>query len=290
MPARGRSHFITAGPQPDPCAGLPVEHGPYAEGVGSWVPQDKHRLLTDYLYATRKAWAKPAWTHRVLLDPFCAAGRVQVRGEPFTRDGGVVAAWREAVAGGFAFTSVMVGDIDASRAQACAQRLRALGAPVQAYGGPARDTLPRMVAAVPRGALCLAYIDPYNLELLSFDLFQALAPLRVDIAAHFSVMDLHRNAELEFDPARDRFEGTAPGWRTDPAILAASRGNVPLRFFQRWQSMVQGLGFGCSQEMPLVRNDDGAPLYRLVFFAKHDLPLRVWGDVARGGGAQPRLL
>jgi hypothetical protein len=45
---------------------------------------------------------------------------------------------------------------------------------------------------------------------------------------------------------------------------------------------VLGLGFKHSKEMPLVHNNDNHPIYRLVFFARHELPLRVWGDVARG--------
>lgn len=34
--------------------------------------------------------------------------------------------------------------------------------------------------------------------------------------------------------------------------------------------------------MPLVPNDANHPIYRLVFFARHDLATRIWGDVARG--------
>ena len=286
---RKRSHFLDGGAQPDPCPSLPIELGPQGLGVGSWVPGDKHRLLAEYLFATRRAWASSAWPQRVLIDPFCAAGRIQVQGEPFTRDGGAAVAWRESVEGGFPFTHVLVGDLDGERARACAARLQALGAPVECFEGPASKTVPQMVSQVPRDALCMAYVDPYNLELLTFDLFEQLARLRVDIAAHFSVMDLTRNVEAEFDPLRNRFEGTAPGWSIHPPILAASKRNVALQFFQYWQAKVQELGFTCSTEKPLVRNNDNAPLYRLVFFAKHQLPLRVWGDVARGGDKQMGL-
>ena len=71
---------------PDPCPTLIVERGPHDEGVGSWVPEQKHRLVQEYLTASRHAWKK--WANRILIDPFAGPGRIQVKGEPFTRDGG----------------------------------------------------------------------------------------------------------------------------------------------------------------------------------------------------------
>lgn len=284
-----RSYFLTAGPQADPLPNLLVERGPQDKGVGAWVPEDKHRMLAEYLYATRNAWRSPVWRHRVYIDPFCGPGRIQVRDEQITRDGGAVVAWRESQQAGVPFTLMLVGDLNPERASAASARLKALGAPVRAFVGPASETILQMVAAVPRrDCLCLAYLDPYNLELLTFELFQALAGLRVDIAAHFSTMDLLRNAAMEFDPARDRFEGTAPGWRTDPEICRLSLASVPAKFFEYWERLVRGLGFTSSQAMPLIRNDEGRGIYRLVFFAKHGLPLRVWADVAKD--AQQSLL
>lgn len=265
--------------EPDPFPALPIERGPKEKGVGAWVPQDKHRLLCDYLHASRYAWKK--WPQHVFIDPFCGPGRIQVEGESFTRDGGAVMAWR-AIAAEAPFSQMLVGDLNPQRASACEQRLRARGAAATAFAGPATETIHRMVQQVPGNALCMAYIDPYNLELLSFSIIQALAALKVDLAINFSTMDLQRNVEFEFDPDRARFDDTAPGWRTDPAIRAASKKNVKLGFFNYWCGLVQSLGFQHSREMPLVLNDQGHPIYRIVFFARHDLPTRIWGDVARG--------
>lgn len=264
---------------PDPCPELVIERGPKDEGVGSWVPEQKHRLLFEYLHATRYAWKR--WPIRVFIDPFAGPGRVQVKGETFTRDGSAVCAWR-ALADSAPFTNVFVGDLSSERAMACKARLESLGANVTSVVGQAIETVPKMVQAVPQGALCMALIDPYNLELLSFDLFRELAKLKVDLAVNFSTMDLQRNAELEFDPDRARFDAAAPGWRCHPPVLAASKSNVKGAFFKYWCELVLGLGFSHSREMPLVHNDQGHPIYRMVFFARHDLPNRIWGDVARG--------
>ena len=97
---------------PDPYPELPVERGPHGRGVGRWVVDEKHRYLARYLDATREAQKK--FKQRVLIDPFCGPGRIQVEGEDFTRDGGSIAAYRQSVRSGAPFTKLLVGDIDAN--------------------------------------------------------------------------------------------------------------------------------------------------------------------------------
>jgi three-Cys-motif partner protein len=265
---------------PDPCPTLAVERGPTGRGVGSWVPFEKHRLISEYLKYTRHAWKN--WPNRVFIDPFSGPGRIQVAGESFTRDGGALVAWR-ALAADAPFTQMFVGDLVSDRATACEARLKALGASARAFPGAAEETVKAMVAAVPAGSLCMVYIDPYNLELLSFSSIKALAALRkVDLAINFCTMDLQRNVELEFDVTRARFDHAAPGWRQHQPILNASKQNVKMEFFRYWCELVRGLGFEHSQQMPLIRNDAGHGIYRIVFFARHALPKRIWSGVAKG--------
>lgn len=268
----------------DPCPDLAVERGAEGKGVGSWVPNHKHRLLAEYLMATSHAWKK--WPSRVFVDPFAGPGRIQVAGENITRDGGSLVAWRKLAEKNAPFTKMLVGDLVEERARACERRLQGLGAPVISYAGPAVQTVKDMVRAVPHGSLTMAFVDPYNLELLAFSIIEELAKLKVDLAINFSSMDLQRNVELEFDPERARFDDVAPGWRRDPAVQAASKQNLKIAFFNYWCGLVQGLGFTYSKEMPLITNNMGHGIYRMVFFARHDLPTRIWSDVARGPNRQ----
>lgn len=264
---------------PDALPDLVVERGPSDQGVGWWVPEVKHTTLAKYISATRKAQAK--FPKRVFIDPFCGPGRLQVKGESFTRAGGSVVAWQQSVDSDCPFTSVLVGDLKPERAGACEERLRALGAPVRKFEGPATATTPEMIEHVPANALCLAYIDPYNLEFLSFSIIQALAKLKhIDFAVHFSLMDLTRNVDMELDPARDRFSGANPGWR-DRLPAHISKANLAAWFFEDWMTQVKKLGFQISHAMPLVE-DSGRALYRLVFFSRHAFPDKIWGDIAKG--------
>lgn len=264
---------------PDPCPGLTVERGPDDKGVGAWVPGEKHRLLRYFIHASR--YARRQWPNRGFIDPFCGPGRIQLVDESFTRPGGAIVAY-EASAKDAPFNNVFVGDLNGDRAQACERRLRAIGATARSFSGPAKETVTAMVSSLPNRTLCMAYVDPYNLEELSFSIIQQLAKVRkMDLAVNFSTMDLQRNVELEFDPQRARFDDVAPGWRKYPPILAASRPNVKLAFFSYWCDLVRKLGFEHSQQMPLVRNNQGHAIYRMVFFSKHDFPKGIWDDVAR---------
>lgn len=271
--------------EPDPCPELPVELGPNAEGVGEWVPEQKHTLLAKMIggtWAARRSWRAKGGGELVFIDPFCGPGRIQVKGESFTRDGGAMVACRQAATCRVPFTSVLVGDLNPERAEACDARLKAIGSPVKRFIGPASETVWDMVKEVPKGALSLAYLDPYNLEYLAFSIIKTLAALRsIDFAVHFSTMDLHRNVDMELDPLRARFDDAAPGWRDALGPRDQSKSNLPQEFFLYWMSLVKGLGFEFSEEMPLVRDKKNRPLYRLVFFSRHPLPNKIWSDVAR---------
>lgn len=265
----------------DPHPELPVERGPHERGVGRWVPEEKHLYLRRYIDATREARKK--FKQRVLIDPFGGPGCIQVEGEAFAREGGSLVAYRQSVESGAPFTKVLVGDIDAGRAAANAKRLAAAGAPVQAFVGPAIETVDAMARAVPFGALVLAYIDPYNLEFLSFSIIERLAQLQsVDFAVHFSLMDLARNIDMELDPGRDRFDHALPGWRAAVPTDALAKSSLPGWFFDTWCKRVVSLGFIISGQMPLITNGRGQSIYRMVFFSRHPLADRIWSDIARG--------
>lgn len=217
------------------------------------------------------------------IDLFCGPGRIQVKGESMTRPGGAQVAWQHSLLDDVAFTSCLVGDLDAARASACAERLRAIGAPATAFPGAAESTVDQVLGTIPKGALCLAYLDPYNLQYLSFNVIEKLARLQfVDFAVHFSTMDLRRNVLMEYNPERARFDDAAPGWRQHVDPLAFVRGDADEAFFDYWCGLVRGLGFSISRRMPLVRDEGNRPLYHLVFFSRHELPNRIWGDVAQG--------
>jgi three-Cys-motif partner protein len=268
------------GLEADPHPEAEVERGPEEKGVGRWVPEQKHSYLTSFIDGTRQAAKK--WPSRVFVDPFCGPGRIQVKGETISRDGGSVLAWKQSVLSGAPYTQMLVGDLNPARAQASHLRLSAHGAPVSAFTGSAVSTIKQMAKVIPPRSLCFVYLDPYNLELLSFELIKTMSAFQaVDFAVHFSTMDLSRNVDFEFDPARARFDETAPGWRDHIDVPSLNKTTAANAFFEYWVSLVQGLGFTLSASKPLIKNDSNSGIYRLVFFSRHPLPNRIWKDVTR---------
>ncbi len=265
----------------DPCPELVVERGEDNKGVGKWVPEDKHTLLAKMIDGTKGA--RKRWPNLILIDPFCGPGRIQVKGEDFTRDGGAVAAWRQSCLSKVPFTKILIGDINADRARACEARLNALGAPVEVFVGPAVDTVKRMKERVPmHSSLSLAYLDPYNLQYLAFSIIEELSKVKkIDFAVHFSTMDMIRNVDMELDPTRARFDETAPGWREKFRVIEHSKQQLMKEFFAYWMGLVENCDFKFSQKMPFILNNSGQSIYRMVFFSRSEFPNGIWDDIAK---------
>lgn len=259
--------------QEDPCPGLPILD------IGEWS-LEKHDLLRKYVDAS---WAaRQKWPHRCFIDLFSGPGRVKVRKSNVVTDGGAVVAWRQASQKGGRFTKIIVGDIDPNALNACKTRLEALGAPVEALEGPATQTVDQVLRIVNPNGLHLAYLDPYNIEQLPFSVIERLAKFKnIDILVHFSVMDLQRELELDFERDQSRFELFAPNWRNkiDPRLM--SKQEARAEFVRYWLSLVDSLGFSCSRERPLMTNSKNGPLYRMMFLMRHKLADKLWSDIAK---------
>jgi three-Cys-motif partner protein len=258
----------------DPFPDLPVMRGPKEKGVGAWQPNVKHRLLAQYIDA---AWA-PArrFTSWVFIDPFCGPGRIAVQGEgENTRRGGAAIAWAQSVASGTPFGKMFIGDLDQASVDACSVRLTSDGASVISFQGPAVDTVKAMVKAVPRGALALAYVDPFDLRFLDYSILETLASLKhVDFVVNFFTSDMRRNIDKA-----GRFDAVSPGWRTRVSA-DLNKQHQASELFSDWRTNVQALDFKFSKAMPMVKNSKNSEMYKLVFFARHELPNKLWKDVA----------
>jgi three-Cys-motif partner protein len=260
--------------QEDPCPGRGVLE------VGEWSLK-KHELLRRYVDAS---WAaRQRWPQRTFIDLFCGPGRVYVKGNQVQTDGGALIAWRQAARRGGKFTRVVVADLDESRVNDCAARLTELDAPVLGICGAAQETIDQVLSEVPQDGLHLAYLDPFNLGDLPFEIIQKLSRYRhIDIVVHFSVMDLQREIGLDFLRDASRFETVAPGWKNHVDVKKLSKEAARMAFVQYWLQLVKSLGFSHSKEMPLITNSRNGPLYRMMFLMRHPLADKLWNDIARG--------
>lgn len=270
--------------QKDPEKYLLGDDGLTVEKVGSWAI-DKIKLLTDYVQicgATRK---KYLGTGAAYIDPFCGPGRSIIRGTNLYIDGSAVAAFKQANASSATFTSVIISDADEQLLEVARKRLTALGAPVTTCVGPASSSISKMVQNLNPDGLHLAFLDPYSLGALSFDLFEELAKLkRVDIIAHVSVSDLQRNATRYADENYEQIDKFAPGWR---GRVSTNMSKLAFRaaILKFWSEKVTALGFPQARHCELIQGDGGQRLYWLILLAGHDLPHNFWKKVSSAAKA-----
>ena len=255
------------------------DDGLIVEKVGSWAVE-KLKLVTDYVYASGGARKKYLGTGAAYIDPFCGSGRSLVRGTTTFIDGSPIAAFKRALQSPGRFTSINISDGDEELLAAATKRLTAQNAPVRAFAGPANESIPKIIKNLNQYGLHLAFLDPYNLGALSFDLFEGLAKLRhIDVIAHVSVSDLQRNAARYADEDYQQFDKFAPDWR---GTVSTNMNKVAFRaaILKYWSDKVARLGLPQAKHWELIRGNHGQRLYWLILLARHDLAHGLWAKVS----------
>ena len=270
--------------QRDPERYVQGDDGLIVEKVGSWAIE-KLEIVTDYVYASGGARKKYAGTGAAYIDPFCGPGRSLVRDTTKFIDGSPVASFKRSLGSPGRFTSINISDADGELLAAAVKRLNSIDAPVRPIAGPASVTMPQIVQSVDPNGLHLAFLDPYNLATLSFDLFEELAKLkRIDIIAHVSVSDLQRNAARYAKEDYDQFDKFAPGWRkvvgTD-IRKDAFRGAI----IKYWSDKVTALGLPQAKHCELIRGEQGQRLYWLILLSRHPLAHDLWQKISSAATA-----
>ncbi|HDR9053544.1 TPA: three-Cys-motif partner protein TcmP [Burkholderia vietnamiensis] len=255
--------------------------------VGPWS-EDKRVALSRYVDAARKARAK--WPYASFIDLFSGPGRVMNRESRVISDGGVLSAWRMSERGGAPFNEIYIADADAESVEACSSRLRAAGAKVQACAGTASKTVDWVLETLPRG-LHFAFLDPFNIEHLDFEIIRKLAARpNIDLLIHFSVMDVQRNIGVDFNLAGSRLDAAAPGWRNNLQLKEVPKREQVSVYLEYWESLVTDLTkMQVAQSKPLFVNMNKGPLYRLIHLARHPLATKLWNDAALPTSRQQSL-
>jgi three-Cys-motif partner protein len=259
------------------------DDGLSAEKVGEWA-KDKHDLLCSYIDITRAARAKylpPQPGGAAYIDLFCGPGRCFIEDTGEWIDGGAVAAWKASVRGGSPFTRVLIGDADPVRCDAATARLKALGAPVISMLGEAKDTALRVLQEAPPYGLNFAFLDPYSLGVLDFQIISTIARMRrIDMLIHVSTMDLQRNLDVYAQADPSPFDAFAPGWR-GRVRTDQSKERLRADMFEYWRTLVAATGVAPSDKVRLITGSKKQRLYWLLLAAKHPLAHKFWQTVVK---------
>lgn len=265
----------------DPDKYEPDEDGWTREIVGPWAA-DKYAYLARYVDISRNVrrdFIGPGSAGATYIELFSGPGRVRFKSSAHATHGSPLVAWEESARTNTRFTKVHMADLDTRLVDATAGRLAKAGAPVQHEAGPAGETLARILPKLDKFALHVAFLDPYNLDSLSFDLIRQLAGLkRMDILIHVSLQDLNRNLLRYLDRKTSPLDSFAPDWRAHvdgERSLAHVRGKL----FEYWRSLVRGVDMSTAETAELVVGPNNQPLYWLAFVARHGRALEFWEKI-----------
>ncbi|MBY5776238.1 three-Cys-motif partner protein TcmP [Rhizobium leguminosarum] len=248
-----------------------------AEEVGPWA-KEKHDYLCRYVdisRGVRKRFVGPGKAGATYIDLFCGPGRAKVKNAEFI-DGSCVAAWRKSVESDSPFSKVFIADLDEVRLNAAAERLKAAGAPVETFLGPAIETSGKILRRLDIYGLHFAFLDPFSIGVLDFQIFKNLAERkRMDVLVHLSKMDLQRNLGRNITADASALDSFAPGWR---GIVDVAQGQKAIRseLIDHWKTLVTGAGFDPSIEMKLIKGGQEQHLYWLLLVASHKLAHQFW--------------
>jgi three-Cys-motif partner protein len=229
--------------------------------------------------ATRAKYVPPPAWHAgaSYIELFSGPGRSLIRRTKQFIDGSPVIAHKAAQASGVPFTKMHLNDFDAAKSAAVDVRIRALGGAPICYNDPADVAVDKIVAAVNPRRLHFAFLDPYNLEGLSFDIIRKLSKLKVDMLIHVSVHDLQRNLDTYSKPS-GVFDSFAPGWRNQVNPEQAIN-SFRAALMKYWLGEIRKLGTMPAKGVELIVGSKGQRLYWLVFVSSHGLAQKFWNAI-----------
>jgi three-Cys-motif partner protein len=272
----------------DPNKYEPDEDGMVREIVGSWV-REKHARVERYISISRGVRKKFIGANKAgatFIDLYSGPGRARIADTTTVIDGSPVVAWRKSVESGAPFTQVQIADAERVLVDTARIRLARAGAQVSSEAGPAIQAVDAVLNKLDRYGLHFAFLDPYNLAAIPFEVIRKLASIRrMDILIHVSVQDLQRNLRKYVAQDNSPLDAFAPGWREqvgDTQDQLIVRGKI----LEHWARLLKAEGMNTAETHELVTGSKNQPLYWLAFAARHDRALYFWEQVRDVGPEQ----
>jgi three-Cys-motif partner protein len=273
---------------------LPDDELPIAE-VGEWA-LEKHERLRKYVDITRPTRRK--YTEKkyegeykggaTYIDLFCGPGRARIRETDEIIDGSPLVAFKSAAEGKCQFSEIHLADLNESYCDASVERIAAAGGHAIGYPGTAEETAQTIVAKLNPDGLHFAFLDPFNLEGLTFTTIKSLSKMRhMDLLLHVSVQDLQRNIDRYSALNESPLDSFAPGWRTE-VDLNQAQASLRVSLMKYWRAKVEELGFLYRGVDP-VTGSRNQRLYWLIFLAKSEFANNLWDKIRNISGQRDLL-
>jgi three-Cys-motif partner protein len=254
------------------------------EIVGAWSALHKHTLLRRYVdisgVGVRRKWLTNGNAGATYIDLFSGPARARNKAAGAICDGSPLVAWSQAQASKAPFTRMFVADAHPALATAAEIRLRAVSAPAEVFIGEAATTVDAIISRLNPEALHFAFLDPFKLGALPFDVVRKLAAFkRMDILIHISAFDLNRNLRRYISKAHSPIDVFAPGWRQHVGDVDRPDRYIRARILEHWRTLLRSVDMDTAEVHELVTGDANQPLYWLAFVARHPRALDFWEKI-----------
>ncbi len=258
-----------------PESAQPVDDGQYIPSVGQWS-SDKHYYLGRYIDAFTTSM-REKWGALHYIDLFAGAGIERLEESKVLEWGSPMLAARTR----FPFSQLHLCEKSRVKYKALATRMSQVGPDSQILCGDANKRIDEIVQRVPaKGALSLAFLDPYGLH-LEFETLRKLSDIRADLIIFFpDHIDALRNREMHYlqDPNSnlDRCLGAGANWRDLLDVTPTERHAEALR--NLYVDQIRSLGYSEFEYQRI--NMKGHPLYILIFCSRSNLAARLWRGIS----------
>ena len=239
---------------------------------GSWS-QDK-LYFVSYFSSLFNGGMKNRWPVRAYVDLFAGPGLCKDRDSGTEFPGSPIAALNCQTP----FTHLYFNDIDTDFVNALAKRQERLHpqANVEYHNLDCNNAAQVIGEQIPRGALTLAFIDPWNYELEFSSLARLGTRQAIDLIVTFHTVAIKRNAHQQI-AAVDAFLDDR-NWRDRfaKAQVNSSRPPTTLLIDTYRSNLRTKLGYTHFGDPMSIRNSHGVPIFYLLFASKHSRGLDFW--------------
>jgi three-Cys-motif partner protein len=256
---------------------------------GTWT-KEKLEYLRKYAEGFMMAMApkrdKGLWNKLVYIDPLCGSGKCITENDEFDGSPLIGLGIRPA------FDHLYLSDSNSRNISALKKRISKADVPrISCKVGDCNTLVDEVIRTFPERSLGLAFIDPEGFE-VDFAVLKALARRPIDILYLFpSMIGVKRNISQAFMQQRGRLDAVLGSeWRDVPAAKLAvgkpltdseiSKLDTSLIHYLRRQVGVLGLVHQ-DDNPPLLRNEQNAPMYHLLFFSKSAAGLKIWKGIKK---------
>lgn len=270
-----------------------VDDGMVMNDVGPWSPE-KYGLTRLYCQFFTKGMKGKKWSALVYLDLYAGAGLSRICGTNEILLGSPLIALSVDVQ----FDQYVFCEQDAEKMNALQSRVNSMfpDAKVRFVTGDCNSPSFDIGTAIPKGALTLCFVDPYDLG-IQFSTLRSLAKNRkMDFLCFIGTGDASRNPHnypREDSFKVDDFLGTAE-WREEWDQLgrgSSVKPNLGTFVRMKFAAQMETLGYlpTESHQMYAIKNGTGTTIYHLALFAKNNIAKHYWAQASRYSPPQKSL-